>query len=519
MIKKLSILFLFLPVIVCGQYFPQPQTVTNGTPYCFRGGMSDKIQELPHDPGFFRVSEYGVRGDSATDDTDSITAVIALASAYYTSTGKKTTIYFKDGDYLTTSLNFIVPEVNLRGRSKNVTNIINAGTFYNASEVCNSSRIAFWGFQLSDQRLAGKNIKFESCKFMVPDRYAGASDYFHIWGLYQKANKAIYSKCDFWCDSIYMELYTYNRGIDTLLVDNCTFTGNWSWHPVRVDKADYFDISYNTVSGGVTGILLGSTRENILQGGKITHNNVYGASEELVSMDGFGNETGRCPVICQGPVTSATNDGNGRIIVTNTFSLRQGVHPNDTTAPTDISDRADWTTFYYSFVDSTLAGRYYKIYAFDTTHNTLTIDTIAPSSIIPIGCTATVDAGFFDIEIAYNTLHDSWGHDSTCATAISLWLNNFNVNVHHNTIYNCANGLNSAGGLMLSLYILKSWRANIHDNTFTNCSGGYGINFNSFYTNAYKQYDNILKDNVFTNSTVVINNQVRFTNTGNTITP
>lgn len=60
---------------------------------------------------------------------------------------------------------------------------------------------------------------------------------------------------------------------------------------------------------------------------------------------------------------------------------------------------------------------------------------------------------------------------------------------------------------------------NSYDNTFTNCTGGYGINFNSFYTNDYKQYDNILKDNTFTNATVVINNQVRFTNEGNTITP
>jgi len=517
MMRKLSILFLFLPVIVCGQYFPQAQTVTMGTPYCFRGSMTDKIQELPEDPGFFRAKQHGCIGNGTTDDTDSITALIHNAEAYYTATGKPTVIYFAQGTYKTDFINVEKPEIIIRGKSRTLTTI-KPYTSISEANPCNYKTIGIQDIPISDFYLNGKAIRFDDVKFTATS-VLGQSSYLHRWGTYHRAKKITYSKCLFSYDSLYMAINSYHDGVDTLLVYNCTFTGIRASHPVRIDNAGYFDISHNTIDNGVTGIMCGSTRETVIQGGKITHNNVYGVLEELIALDGFGNNTGLCPVICQGPVTNATNDGNGRIIVTNTFSLRQGVHPNDTTAPTDISDRADWTTFYYSFVDSTLAGKYYKIYAFDTTHNTLTIDTIAPASIIPLNSTATVDAGFFDTEIAYNTLHDSWGQDSTYATAISLWLNNFNVNVHHNTIYNCANGLNSAGGLMLNLYILKSWRANIHDNTFTNCSGGYGINFNSFYTNDYKQYDNILKNNVFTNSTVVINNQVRFTNTGNTITP
>ena len=517
MLKNLLILFLLLPVIVVGQYYPIPQTVTTGAPYCFRSGVSDKIQELPNDPGFFRAKQHGCVGDNSTDDTDSITALIHKAEAYYTSTGKRTVIYFAQGIYKTDFFSVNKAEILIRGKHKDLS-VIKPYTSAMGGNSCSYKTIGITDISGNDFFLQDKSIRFDDVKFTMTNAF-GPSSYFHNWGFYQSPRKIVYSRCNFVYDSMYIVLQSYWCGVDTFIVSNCTFHGIRATHPIRVDKADYFDISYNTVDNGVTGIFCGSWREDILHGGKITYNHVYGQSEEGISMDGFGNNTGLCPVICQGPVTQATNDGNGRIVVTNDFHFRQGIHPNDTTAPTDIASRSNWTNFYYSFVDSTLAGKYYKIYAFDTTHNTLTIDTIAPASIIPIGSTATVDAGFFDMEIAYNTVHDVWGQDSTYGTAFSLWLNNFNTNLHHNQVYNCANGLNSAGGLMLNLYILKSWRANIHDNTFTNCTGGYGINFNSFYTNDYKQYDNILKNNVFTNSTVVINNQVRFTNEGNTITP
>ena len=513
--KRLIYILLILPLYCFPQHFPGSISTTGEGTSC-RAGQTT-ILPLISDPGFFRAKEHGCIGDGVADETDSITALIAKAEAYYTSTGKRTVIYFAQGTYKTDFFSVNNPEITVRGKHKTLS-VIKPYTVPFGGESCNYKTIGIIDISGSDYHLKDKSIRFDDCKFTMTSAF-GASSYFHNWGFYQSPRKIVYSKCDFVYDSMYIVLHSYWCGVDTFIVNNCTFHGIRAVHPIRVDKSDYFDISYNTVDNGVTGIFCGSTRENILDGGKITHNIVYGQSEEGISLDGFGNNTGLCPVICQGAVTAATNDGNGRIIISNDFYLRQGIHPNDTTAPTDIADRSDWTTFYYSFVDSTLAGRYYKIYAFDTTHKTLTIDTIAPAAIVPIGCTGTVDAGFFNIEIAYNTVHDVWGADSTYGTAFSLWLNNFNINLHHNTVYNCANGLNSAGGLMLNLYVLKSWRANIHDNTFTNCTGGYGINFNSFYTNAYKQYDNILKDNTFTNSTVVINNQVNFTNTGNIILP
>ena len=518
MFKKLSILFLFLPVIVCGQYFPQPQTVTMGTPYCYRGGNTDKIQELPEDPGFFRVSKYGVKGDSITDDTDSITAVIALASAYYNSTGKKTTVYFKQGDYLTSAFNFpFYPDINLRGKSKNVTNIIYSGGFWATTEPCNTSRIAIWGFKIRDQWLSGKSIKFESCKFMMPDRYANGSMYFHIWGMYQNVAKVTYSKCDFWYDSIYMALYAYNKGVDTLLVDNCTFTGNWSSHPVRMDMVKKAVIYKNTVRGGITGIFVGSNRQTALSNISITYNTVYGQLEEGIAFDGFGNETGRCPVIGQGSIVSASNTP-GKTIIKVDLQCRQGTHPADTSAPLPLDYKYTWTNFYFCFdTNTTYEGRYYKITAFDSINNTVTIDTAITAATIGLG-TCSIDAGFFNNTVAYNEVYDVWGVDSAYGTGLSFWLNSFNADVHDNYVHDCAHGANISGGLMLNLYRTKSWRNNIHDNVFDNLPE-YGVQMVTYYDPTQSQYDNIFKNNTLKGASFLHQNQVRFTNTGNTITP
>ena len=517
MIKKLSILFLFLPVIVCGQYFPQPQTVTMGTPYCYRGGMTDKIQTLPDDPGFFRAKKNGCIGDGITDDTDSITALIAKAEAYYAGTGKPTVIYFAQGTYKTDFFNVLKSEITVRGKHHDLS-IIKPYTAKFGAATCNYKTIGITDIAGDDYYLSGKSIRFDDCKFTVTNAWS-AGDYLHNWGFYTNPRKVTYSHCDFIYDSIYMGVHAYYLGVDTLLIYNSTFSGTWSTHPIRIEKTDYFDVSYNDVSGGVTGIMLASTRTNILSSGKIMHNTVHGQTEEGITFDGFGNNTALCPVIGQGAITTVTNDGNGRLIINTTMEQRNGTHPADTSAPLLISDRSDWTEFYYCFDKGTgREGEYYKILSFDTTHNTLTIDKIISKDSVTVGGTASVDAGFYNIKISNNEVYNVSSGGGVYGTGISLYLNVFNSEVSYNNVHDCVRGGYALGGLMLNFYRTKAWDNNIHDNTFTNCSD-YGFNVYNLYSTDVNGYDNIVKNNVFNAATFQYSQQVRFTNTGNTITP
>ena len=62
-------------------------------------------------------------------------------------------------------------------------------------------------------------------------------------------------------------------------------------------------------------IFLGSNRQAPIRNVFIENNKVSGNTEEGIALDGFGNNVGLIPVICNGRLSSVTNDANGRVVV------------------------------------------------------------------------------------------------------------------------------------------------------------------------------------------------------------
>ena len=514
--KKLIYILLILPLYCFPQHFPGSISTTGEGTSC-RAGQTT-ILPLISDPGFFRASEHGIVGDSVTDNTDSIQSLFTTAKNYFTTTGKATTIYFKEGEYLTDTFAVTTPEFLIRGKSKHLTNIINSGK-YEEMFFCNMRSITVTGFSGGDFYCSGKSLKFESVKFQPRMGDVGRSAYFHLWGFYSNLKKVVYSKCNFIFDSVYMGVEVYNKGVDTFYFDHNTMSCNAGSHLLRVEIANDIKICDNVISGGVTGIMFGSTRTRPIQNAIVSGNEVYGQSEEGITCDGFGNNTGLCPVIANGSILSASNDVNGRLVISSVLAYSAGSHPTQYTDTMEVADRSDWTKFYYSFSEgSGLPGRYFQILSFDTTAGTFTLDTICPASAVTLGGWGSVDGGFFNITFTDNYVHDVWGVDSTYGTGFSIYLNCFNVEMSGNRMVNCAHGANVTGGLMLGIYRTKAWRINIHDNIFDN-NPEYGITIGNLYSTDIKGYDNLLKDNTFRNAPIIQNTQVNFTNTGNIILP
>lgn len=509
-------IFLSIPLCTLGQYFPGGQTVSNNSSYCYRGGntYTDVILPLPEDPRMFRVKNYGAVGDGVTNDSAAIYDAIIAATNYITANGGVATVYFPQGTFVTTWFNHVGYDksgVAIRGRGMDFTNIKSKTSFIEGG-FFDCRGLTFENISLKDfftTRPTTFLLEGVEFKTSLGDKLLTSN----AWcGVHNDSSSYYFKNCRFNYDTIYKGIAAFD--VAYLFVYGCSFSGV-STHPIRMDYVDSAYISSCNVSGGTTGIFAGSQRVRPLENITVINNIVHGQEEEGISFDGFGNNTSLCPVIGQGRIDSVYNNGGGKTVMKVHLLYRKGTHPADETDTLLISDRTDWTNFYFCFGDdSDFSGRYYKITAFDSVKNTLTIDTTINKAVIDSGWTCSVDAGFFNCTVANNEVYDVWGIDSTYGTGISLWLNVFNTDVYGNNIHDCAHGLNASGGTMLNLYQAKAWRTNIHNNTFLNCPV-WGASLQSFY-GANKQYDNIFKDNILNGNTLVQEDQLRFTNTGNT---
>jgi hypothetical protein len=311
--------------------------------------------------------------------------------------------------------------------------------------------------------------------------------------------------CDFdYAGELYMGLHI-NGYRDLKLIGN-TFNRSRQanvWHHVRISSPITDDhsiaVEHNKTHDGVTGIFFGSDRQRPVKGGVVRHNECVAVLEEGIAFDGFGNNPELCPVICNGVITSASNDAQGRLVVVADMKYHDGTTAN---VNCPVSLRTDWASFYFTLGEGTgREGTYCKIIAANSTTNAFTIDVRTPASKIEIGGKCGVQSGFFDFEVTYNKVSGSVGNGPAYnyATAFSIYLNVFGFDVSKNKAVGCANGINVAGGKMLSTYDCLAYHNIVENNTFIDCAelpltDGAVARFESYYGDV-KQYGNKFMDN------------------------
>jgi hypothetical protein len=298
---------------------------------------------------------------------------------------------------------------------------------------------------------------------------------------------------------LYIAIYAEMSG--HLEIINCKFEGQAS-HPIRINHIrGGAEISNNTVIGGITGIFVGSNRDEPIENINIFNNEVYGQSEEGISFDGFGNNWDLCPVISNGLVTNVSKDTYGNLIIQANFKEVNGTGE----ITTDLKSR-DNTKYYFAFEEgSGIEGTICEILS--QTDSTVTVD--YKSDSVKIGGLVGINAGFFNCTIKNNIIHDVIGNNY--GTGLSIYLNVFNINVEGNKIYNCWNGLNLAGGQMLTTYHTLAYNNTINNNEFSDCNGGIWVQSYWGGEGAKKQYGNKFINNDVIRTNITIHRQYDFT--------
>jgi hypothetical protein len=459
------------------------------------------------------VTMYGVVGDGRTDNTSALDKLILLARK------KKTSLYFPDGTYLYNKENMNASKVRFIGQSKEGT-IIKDSVLRNHS-LDGADNITFQDFVISDNNTSLSRV-FRNCKFGLSLPVQDSYVLFDSGKYTFKADVEIIN-CDFVFPRIWVGLYI--RKYNSVLISNCTFNGD-AWHNIRLDEPSNVDakvnITGNTVTGGTTGIFIAPSQNIPMKGGLIEGNKLFSQKEESIAMDGFGNDPKMIPVLANGPIANATNDANGRVLISmDKMYYNKGV-------PAPVSLRKDWTNFYFSFGEgSGLEGMLVKIKDFNTGANTLTLDTIMPACKIILGGDAGVQSGFFNWTIRGNSVTGTWGANKTYGTAISVYLNVFGILVENNTVTNCAHGINLAGGLMLDHYRTLAYNNVIRNNSFIDCdkyaegepSEEVGVvRFVSYGGAAGPvQYNNKFENNAVKGGRIFVERQMNMVNHGNTL--
>lgn len=451
------------------------------------------------------IKDYGLIGDSTTDNTHSFGLVISEANAYWIETGKQPTIYLPSGIFVTSSVNCRYEAIKIEGVGIGDTTIDYIG-HADDSISCNYENITLKNLPNTDLYVTS-GLKFKNVEFL----WTTGTGYTYInnWGFYNHIDRIEYDNCIFRYNQIFLAIQAYNNGVGSVIIKNCTFTGTSSYC-IYITRCDNALIDGNTVSGGTAGIFFGSQRQSPIENVIISNNIVHGQSEEGISCDAFGNNKDLCPTIGNGEITYVNNDGDGNLVLSTI--LRYAVNNEGIKGTMVISERDDWTNFYYCFYSGALAGTYYKILSFDAENNRLTIDCKVDKSVINIDDVASIDAGFHNFVIANNTIYD-------CGlTGISIYMDCFDFDVYGNTVCNCLRGGYAIGGLSLDVWIAKAWNINVHNNEFIDCIE-YGFSFTSWYTTAIDNFGNILRNNIFTHAASVNAHQVNFTNEGNIMNP
>jgi hypothetical protein len=458
------------------------------------------------------VTRFGVVGDGTTNIKTNLDNAISVARSASANLYFPNGIYYYAGGMNAQNIRFI-------GESRNNTVIkdIDVTREHNIDGVEN---MTLQDFYVSDYTTSITRT-FKNCLFNVTLPVSGSFIQQYA-GCFTYGADLTYIDCDFVFPHIWIGLYI--RKYKSVLVQNCYFSGS-ATHNIRLETPNTenanVQILNNTIFGGTTGIFLVSGQNEPLVGGLLQGNKLYSQDEESIAMDGYGNDAGMIPVIANGTIASASNDTNGRLVV----SLNNMLTSSATAAT--VSSRTDWMKFYFLFGAGTgLDGKYVKIYDYNATDNTLTVDTIISASNVVLTGDAGVESGFFNWTIRGNSVSGTLGTNNTYGTAISLFLNAFGTLVENNTVTNCAHGINVAGGNMINTTRTFAFNNLIQNNTFTDCdrygvsqpSEDYGvIRAISYWGGAGPlQFNNKFIGNTVNGGRVFIERQQNFIETGNT---
>ena len=369
----------------------------------------------------------------------------------------------------------------------------------------NYKGVNFYGAFTSD--FNNKNYSyFERCSFSLPDWYtANTSTYFMNFSFYDRdyCNVTI-KNCTFNIKKLFECIYI-DLG-DNIEITGCNFNCQQLHGSIRVNQFKTSAlIRGNIVNNGTTGIFFGSTKSIPLSNGIIENNIVRNQTEESISFDGFGNNSGLNPVIGNGNIESARNDENGRlVIICKLYKAKSSL--DGTKTPVEISSINNWTDYFFTFNRNTgIDGTICHIYSYDPEEGSLTLDIFEDASKIRTSTgipdlgnykstdsVVGVQSGFFDCVVRNNIIKSDV---KDYCTAISIFLNVFNTLIENNKVYRQNCGLHLAGARCLIVQENHAWGNKVINNTFMNCNE---VAFSSLYGNL-PQYNNIVQGNIFKN--------------------
>ena len=494
-----------------------------------------------NDSTMVNVKDHGAVGDGVTDDSAAITAAYTAAKS---SPYEHKDLYFPIGNFLFNKAGFNQQYAGkFVGQSKTESILTSTDTFM---QVTSSGAIditiinlTFEGYTFTNTMPAGTTTPslydFEMKNVICICGDVTSGTYFlNILGTSapNQANAVIPSinieSCSFsfgllflgfqfaWVNSVRFinnKVKCNNNIYGFIRVTPIPPNGFDNIHSEQTNgRIEIKDNEFSAVNGATVGIALNLNREYPITNPVVSGNTIDGISEEGIAIDGFGNNETLANTICTGTITSAANDGDGRLVIG--FGNMQYV-TGGTPTPSPISLRDDWTVFKLTMDKETgNDGQLIDIHSFDSGSNTMTLNTRILASSVLLAGEYSVQNGVFGAVIENNTIFNGYG---SISVGISLYLGCYGAQVRGNRMSNLNRGVLVAGAKILSLYNSNSWNNSIYDNIIDSPTG-VAMELLGLFSSTAKQYGNSVYNNTCRGGDIYITNQYDFNAHNNKMT-
>jgi hypothetical protein len=454
---------------------------------------------------------YSAVGNGIADDTAALDAARNAAALV----GKG--LYFPIGTYLYLNGVTALNRIELLGETRNTTTV--KGTYPTSQtflQLAGAKNITISGLNIAAPVYTANELPtrvFDNVTFYMPNTTSSAILYYFYDGIPEYNGTTVVNNCLFDIPANFVALGVFSPTY--VSITNNTFSARCvSTHVIRIYSSIYSVggvISNNKIlGGGTTGIFFGSQREAPVAGYVIDNNEIHNITEEGIAFDSFGNNPPLIPVICNGQLSTLSNDANGRLVVSMTNML---YHDNTTPAqPSPVSLRSDWTKFYFVFSQGTgIDGTIAEIYSYDSGANTITLNIYTLAASITATGFAGVHTGFFNNTITNNRIFGAVPANKNTAVGISVYLNVFNTRVENNIISGFNRAIIVYGGFMVSTYHCLAYYNTVQNNTVVssnaiNAVNGASIEFASIF-GGINQIGNKLIGNNVVNGGINLENQ------------